>query len=233
MPDARASILVVDDEPDLRDLLATSLRFAGFEVTAVASGRAALDAQQQSPADLIVMDVMMPAMDGFTAVRKLRARGDDVAVLFLTARDTADDAVQGFTVGADDYVTKPFSLAEVVARIEAILRRTSARRGDEESKLLRLADLELDTAAHEARRAGEPLDLTATEFALLRHLVANAGRVLSKAQLLDHVWGYASDADGNIVETYISYLRRKVDAPFGEPLIHTKRGVRYVMREPR
>lgn len=226
-----AAILIVDDEPDLRDLLTTSLRFAGFEAQSVASGRAALDALAERKFDLVVMDVMMPAMDGLTTVRKLRARGDVVPVLFLTARDAADDAVAGLEVGGDDYVTKPFSLAEVVARIQAILRRSRA--ASPASARLTVADLELDDDAHEATRAGVSLDLTPTEFALLRYLMVNAGRVLSKAQLLDAVWGYESDADGNIVETYISYLRRKLDAPFATPLLYTKRGVGYVIREPR
>ncbi len=225
-----ARILVVDDEPDLRDLLATSLTFAGYATDAVASGRAALDYLLHTAADLVVMDVMMPTMDGFTTVRKLRARGDDVPVLFLTARDAPEDALAGFTVGADDYVTKPFSLAEVVARIEAILRR--ARPSSEEGSVLSVGDLALDENAHEASRAGAPLDLTPTEFALLRYLMANPGKVLSKAKILDEVWGYASDSDGAIVETYMSYLRRKVDAPFGVPLLHTKRGVGYVIKVP-
>ena len=230
MTPSASRILVVDDEPDLRDLLATSLRFAGFDTHAVASGRAALEHLAQHGADLVVMDVMMPAMDGLTTVRKLRARGDQVPVLFLTARDAPDEAVAGFTVGADDYVTKPFSLAEVVARIGAILKR--ARPAESASTAVRVADLMLDIDSHEATRAGTPLDLTPTEFSLLRYLMANAGKVLSKAQILDEVWGYESDSDGAIVETYISYLRRKVDAPFDAALLHTKRGVGYVLREP-
>ncbi|MBC7298406.1 MAG: response regulator transcription factor [Demequina sp.] len=225
-----ARILVVDDEPDLRDLLATSLKFAGYTTQAVASGQAALDQLLHSAADLVVMDVMMPTMDGFTAVRKLRARGDTVPVLFLTARDAPEDALAGFSVGADDYVTKPFSLAEVAARIEAILRR--ARPASLESATLSVADLTLNDDAHEVRRAGVPLDLTPTEFALLRYLMANRGTVLSKARILDEVWGYSSGSDGAIVETYMSYLRRKVDAPFDAPLLHTKRGVGYVLKEP-
>jgi two-component system OmpR family response regulator len=225
-----ARILVVDDEPDLRDLLATSLKFAGYATESVSSGRAALDHLLHSAADLVVMDVMMPAMDGFTTVRKLRARGDNVPVLFLTARDAPEDALAGFTVGADDYVTKPFSLAEVAARIEAILRRTRPASAD--ATVLNVADLTLDEEAHEARRAGVPLELTPTEFALLRYLMANRGTVLSKARILDRVWGYSSGSDGAIVETYISYLRRKVDAPFDAPLLHTKRGIGYVLKEP-
>ncbi len=223
-------VLIVDDEPDLRDLLTTSLRFAGFDAHAVASGRAALDALAERRVDLVVMDVMMPAMDGLTAVRKLRARGDEVPVLFLTAKDAADDVVAGLRVGGDDYVTKPFRLAEVVARIEAILRRSSAAAKADET--IRVADLEIDDDAHEARRGGQILDLTPTEFALVRYLAINAGRVLSKTQLLAAVWGY-DVGDGNLVETYVSYVRRKVDAPFATPLVHTKRGIGYVLKEPR
>lgn len=223
-------VLVVDDEPDLRDLLTTSLRFAGFDALAVASGRAALDAVADRHVDIVVMDVMMPAMDGLTAVRKLRARGDDVPVLFLTAKDEADDVVAGLRVGGDDYVTKPFRLAEVVARIEAILRRTNGAAKPDNT--ITVADLLIDDDAHEASRGGQPLDLTPTEYALLRYLASNAGRVLSKTQLLEAVWGY-DIGDGNLVETYVSYLRRKVDAPFDAPLLHTKRGVGYVLREPR
>jgi two-component system OmpR family response regulator len=225
-----ARILVVDDEPDLRELLATSLTFAGYETDAVASGRAALDHLLLHAADLVVMDVMMPAMDGFTTVRKLRARGDDVPVLFLTARDAPDDALAGFSVGADDYVTKPFSLAEVAARIEAILRRSRPAISD--TAVLSVGDLVLDENAHEATRAGTPLDLTPTEFALLRYLMAHRGTVLSKARILEEVWGYGATSDGAIVETYMSYLRRKVDAPFDAPLLHTKRGVGYVLKAP-
>ncbi|MCB2412801.1 response regulator transcription factor [Demequina sp. TTPB684] len=230
MTQQRARILVVDDEPDLRDLLATSLTFAGYETVAVASGRAALDHLLHTTADLVVMDVMMPAMDGFTTVRKLRARGDDVPVLFLTARDAQEDALTGFTVGADDYVTKPFSLAEVAARIEAILRR--ARPTVDDTSVLSVGDLVLDEDAHEATRAGTPLDLTPTEFALLRYLMAHRGTVLSKARILEEVWGYGGNSDGAIVETYVSYLRRKVDTPFDVPLLHTKRGVGYVLKAP-
>ncbi len=221
-------ILVVDDEPDLRDLLSTSLRYAGFEVMAAGSGNAALEAVASFRPSLVVLDVMMPDMDGFTVTRKLRARGDHMPVVFLTAKDQPDDAVAGLTVGGDDYVTKPFSLAELVARIQAILRRTE-RLGTPDGTLT-VADLVLDNDAHEATRAGQPLDLSPTEFTLLRFMMENAGRVLSKAQIVDHVWQYAWDGDGAIVETYISYLRKKVDAPFDVPLIQTKRGVGYVLK---
>jgi two-component system OmpR family response regulator len=186
--------------------------------------------------DLMVLDVMLPDMDGFTVTRRLRETGQHVPVLFLTARDETADKVAGLTVGGDDYVTKPFSLEEVVARIRAVLRRTGGERHDD-AAVLRYADLELDEDSHDVRRGGRPVDLSPTEFKLLRYLMLNAGRVLSKAQILDHVWEYDWGGDGNIVESYISYLRRKIDAPAGDgpapvPLIHTKRGVGYVLRVP-
>ncbi|MDR2114046.1 MAG: response regulator transcription factor [Bifidobacteriaceae bacterium] len=230
-------LLVVDDEPNIRDLLATSLKFAGFTVsTASTGGEAVANACEQQP-DLIVLDVMLPDMDGFTVARRLRERGEHIPVLFLTARDHTQDKVHGLTVGGDDYVTKPFSLEEVVARIRAILRRTSTTPPLDEAAVLRVADVELDQDSHEVRRGGVEVDLSATEFKLLRYLMANAGRVLSKAQILDHVWDYGWTGDGGIVENYISYLRRKLDvSPNGtklEPLIHTKRGVGYVIKVPR
>ena len=224
-----ARVLVVDDEADLRELLTTSLTFAGFEVAAAASGNEALTAVSEFSPQLIVLDVMMPDMDGFTVTRKLRARGDRMPVVFLTARDEADDAVAGLSVGGDDYVTKPFSLAELVARIQAVLRRTES--AEAPTGTLSVADLELNEDAHEVRRAGTELDLSPTEFSLLRYLMLNPGRVLSKAQILDHVWQYSFDGDGAIVETYMSYLRKKVDTPFDTPLLHTKRGVGYLIRE--
>ncbi len=233
--DAEARLLVVDDEPNIRELLATSLRFAGFEVHAAADGRTALRMARELEPDLLVLDVMLPDMDGFTVTRRLREKGQHMPVLFLTARDDTSDKVQGLTVGGDDYVTKPFSLEEVVARIRAILRRT-APLDDAASNVLRYADLELDDDSHEVRRAGQEIELSPTEFKLLRYLMVNAGRVLSKTQILDHVWQYDWGGDANIVESYISYLRRKVDSvtgPDGEklpPLIHTKRGFGYLLR---
>ncbi|HWJ85914.1 MAG TPA: response regulator transcription factor [Cellulomonas sp.] len=230
-----ATLLVVDDEPNIRELLATSLRFAGFEVHAAADGGSALRMAREIEPDLLVLDVMLPDMDGFTVTRRLREKGQHTPVLFLTARDDTADKVQGLTVGGDDYVTKPFSLEEVVARIRAILRRTGPD-GDDDSRILRYADLELDDDSHEVRRAGQEIDLSPTEFKLLRYLMLNPGRVLSKAQILDHVWQYDWGGDANIVESYISYLRRKVDQvedASGEklpPLIHTKRGVGYLLR---
>jgi two-component system, OmpR family, response regulator len=234
-PEAR--LLVVDDEPNIRELLATSLRFAGFEVHSAADGGAALRLAKQVQPDLLVLDVMLPDMDGFTVTRRLRDKGQHIPVLFLTARDDTADKITGLTVGGDDYVTKPFSLEEVVARIRAILRRTHV--GEVASaSVLAYEDLELDEDSHEVRRAGQVVDLSPTEFKLLRYLLLNPGRVLSKAQILDHVWQYDWGGDANIVESYISYLRRKVDqvtAADGSkvaPLIQTKRGVGYMLRKP-
>ncbi len=236
--------MVVDDEPNIRELLATSLRFAGFEVHSAADGASALRLVRQVDPDLVVLDVMLPDMDGFTLTRRLREKGQHVPVVFLTARDDTSDKVTGLTVGGDDYVTKPFSLEEVVARIRAVLRRTRPGEEDADEATLRYADLELDDDGHEVRRAGRTIDLSPTEFKLLRYLMLNAGRVLSKTQILDHVWQYDWGGDANIVESYISYLRRKIDAatpgPLSDgvgvvvpvPLIHTKRGVGYVLRLP-
>ncbi|RYV51258.1 response regulator transcription factor [Pengzhenrongella frigida] len=239
-PEAR--LVVVDDEPNIRELLATSLRFAGFEVHAAGDGATALRLVKQVDPDLVVLDVMLPDMDGFTVTRRLREKGHHVPVVFLTARDDTSDKVTGLTVGGDDYVTKPFSLEEVVARIRAVLRRTRPGEDPEDDATLRYADLELDDDGHEVRRAGRTIDLSPTEFKLLRYLMLNAGRVLSKTQILDHVWQYDWGGDANIVESYISYLRRKIDAPqVGADgvegpsplaLIHTKRGVGYVLRLP-
>lgn len=227
---AEARLLVVDDEPNIRDLLASSLRFAGFEVIAAADGASAFHETTQSHPDLIVLDVMLPDMDGFTVTRRLREAGITVPVLFLTARDDMRDKIQGLTVGGDDYVTKPFGLEEVVARIRAILRRT--RHSGEDDGMLRVGDLELDEDAHEVRRAGVDIELSPTEFKLLRYLMINEGRVVSKMQILDHVWEYDWDGEAAIVESYISYLRRKlsVEGSSGE-LIHTRRGVGYMLRE--
>ena len=224
-----ATILVVDDEPSIRELLSASLRFAGFDVLSAADGKEALDHQAGAHLDLAVLDVMLPDMDGFTILRKLRERDNELPVLFLTARDDVKDKIQGLTVGGDDYVTKPFGLEEVVARIRAILRRTMG--GDDEDGKLRVGDLVIDEDAHEVTRAGIDIDLSPTEFKLLRYLVINAGRVVSKMQILDHVWEYDWDGEVAIVESYISYLRRKlaVEGASGE-LIHTKRGVGYILR---
>lgn len=237
MADPEARLVVVDDEPTIRELLTTSLRFAGFEVFAAADGTSALTLVRDVQPDLVVLDVMLPDMDGFTVTRRMRDRDQHVPVLFLTARDDTTDKVQGLTVGGDDYVTKPFSLEEVVARIRAVLRRTRAAGEAAEENVLRYGDLEMDEDSHEVRRGDRVVDLSPTEFALLRYLLLNSGRVLSKSQILDHVWEYDWGGDGAIVESYISYLRRKVDrrpdgTPEEVPLIHTKRGVGYVLRRP-
>ncbi|WP_307099964.1 response regulator transcription factor [Arthrobacter globiformis] len=227
---AEAKLLVVDDEPNIRELLSTSLRFAGFEVVSAGNGREALAAVEAHAPDLAVLDVMLPDMDGFTVTRRLRAAGKHFPVLFLTAKDDTEDKVTGLTVGGDDYVTKPFSLDEVVARIRAVLRRTQPMLDDDEA-VIRVDDLELDDDAHEVRRGGKVIELSPTEFKLLRYLMLNPNRVLSKAQILDHVWEYDFNGDASIVESYISYLRRKVDIdPDAPALIQTKRGVGYVLR---
>ena len=224
-----AKLLVVDDEPNIRELLSTSLRFAGFEVVSAGNGRDALAAAELHSPDLAVLDVMLPDMDGFTVTRRLRAAGKHFPVLFLTAKDDTEDKVMGLTVGGDDYVTKPFSLDEVVARIRAVLRRTQPLQDDD--AVIRVDDLELDDDAHEVRRGGTVIELSPTEFKLLRYLMLNPNRVLSKAQILDHVWEYDFNGDASIVESYISYLRRKVDIdPDAPALIQTKRGVGYVLR---
>jgi len=224
-----AKLLVVDDEPNILELLATSLRFAGFEVVTAANGREALEKAETENPDLAVLDVMMPDLDGFTVVRKLRSAGRLFPVLFLTAKDDTEDKVTGLTVGGDDYVTKPFSLDEVVARIRAVLRRTQQSELDDSR--LRVGDLVLDDDAHEVFRGDREIDLSPTEFKLLRYLMLNPNRVLSKAQILDHVWEYDFNGDASIVESYISYLRRKIDnMPDQTPLIHTKRGVGYLLR---
>lgn len=225
-----ARLLVVDDEANIRDLLASSLRFAGFEVETAISGQTALTAVRKFKPDLIVLDVMMPDLDGFTVTRRLREMGKQIPVLFLTARDDMADKVQGLTVGGDDYVTKPFGLEEVVARINAILRRT--RGMGEADAIMRVSDIELNEDAHEVYRAGQLIDLSPTEFKLLRYLMINTGRVVSKMQILDHVWEYDWNGDAAIVESYISYLRKKLEVPgsTGE-IIHTRRGVGYLIKE--
>ena len=228
-PEAR--LLVVEDEPNIRELLSTSLRFAGFEVHAAADGATALKLAEVERPDLLVLDVMLPDMDGFAVTRRLRDQGRQMPVVFLTARDATEDKVTGLTVGGDDYVTKPFSLEEVVARIRAVLRRTGGAGGEDGGRLA-FADLVMDEDSHEVRRGGRLIELSPTEFKLLRYLMLNPNRVLSKAQILDHVWDYDFRGESGIVESYISYLRRKVDADAAVPLIHTRRGVGYVLRLP-
>ena len=219
-------LLIVDDEDNLRTMLRAALSHHGFEVTEATNGRNALEAIAADRPDLVVLDVMMPELDGFEVCRRLRADGDDTPVLFLTAKDDTADKVRGLTLGGDDYLQKPFSLDELVARAEAVLRRTGKAAT---STVHELADLVMDDDAHRVTRAGTEVSLSPTEYNLLRYLLINQGRVLSKAQILDHVWQYDFDGDGGVVETYIGYLRRKVDT--GDPkLIHTIRGVGYTLR---
>lgn len=227
-----ARLLVVDDEPNIRDLLATSLRFAGFEVFTASTGNEAIREATEHQPDLVVLDVMLPDMDGFTVTRRLRDRGEQYPILFLTARDETQDKVAGLTVGGDDYVTKPFSLEEVVARIRAVLRRTHGGHDATVDSSLVVGDLRLDEDSHEVYRADVTIELSPTEFKLLRYLMLNAGRVVSKTQILDHVWDYDWSGEVGIVESYISYLRRKIDTEGHQPLIHTKRGFGYVLRLP-
>jgi two-component system OmpR family response regulator len=225
----RPRLLVVEDDPNIVELLSASLRFAGFDVAAATNGAAAIASARESHPDLVVLDVMLPDLDGFEVIRRMRDGGVRTPVVFLTARDATDDKIRGLTLGGDDYVTKPFSLEELTARIRAVLRRSSGELDDRST--LSFADLELDEESHEVRRAGVLVSLSPTEFKLLRYLLLNSGRVLSKAQILDHVWQYDFRGDDSIVESYISYLRRKVDTV--EPrLIHTLRGVGYVLRLP-
>lgn len=236
-----ASIVVVDDEPSIRELLVASLHFAGFEVETAASGSQAVDVIERVKPDLIVMDVMLPDIDGFTVTRRIRQNGIKVPVLFLTARDDTQDKIMGLTVGGDDYVTKPFSLEEVVARIRAILRRTQEQ--DEITPVIRVADLEINEDSHDVTRSGIPIELSPTEYKLLHYLMDNEGRVLSKSQILNHVWQYDWGGDAAIIESYISYLRKKIDGieitdENGKlqkvfPLIETKRGIGYMIREPK
>jgi two-component system OmpR family response regulator len=228
-PQTEARLLVVEDDPNILELLSASLRFAGFDVATATSGSAAVTAARDRRPDLVVLDVMLPDLDGFEVIRLMREAGTRTPVVFLTARDATDDKIRGLTLGGDDYVTKPFSLEELTARIRAVLRRTAG--GQPPTARLTFADLELDEETHEVYRAGQRVQLSPTEFKLLRYLMLNANRVLSKAQILDHVWNYDFRGDDNIVESYISYLRRKIDKT--EPrLIHTLRGVGYVLRKP-
>lgn len=225
-----SKILVVDDEPNIRDLLTTSLRFAGFHVRAVATGAQTISAVLEEEPDLILLDVMLPDINGFGVTKRLRASGYTCPILFLTAKDATEDKIQGLTVGGDDYVTKPFSLDEIVARIRAILRRTKQETDD---AVLKVGEVEMDQDTHEVSVGGVDIELSPTEFKLLRYLMLNPNRVLSKAQILDHVWEYDFNGDAGIVESYISYLRRKIDPIASEPLIQTKRGFGYMLRVPK
>ncbi|GIH75929.1 response regulator transcription factor [Planobispora longispora] len=222
------SVLVVEDDPNIRDIVEVTLRFHGFRVRGVTTGADALAEVDRDPPALVVLDVLLPDIDGFEVCRRIRAAGRHTPVIFLTARDTTSDTVHGLTLGGDDYITKPFSVEALVARVRAVLRRTSAPAG-EAGGVLRVADLELDESRWQVRRAGVAVDLSPTEFRLLAFLMENRGLVLTKRQLLEHVWGYGGPSQ--VVETYISYLRRKLD-PLGPPLIHTQRGIGYTLRAP-
>ncbi|MCK7643395.1 response regulator transcription factor [Corynebacterium sp. CCM 8835] len=232
MKDTRVTVLVVDDEPNIVELLAVSLKFQGFTVVTAGSGQEALRAARSCEPDAFILDVMMPGMDGFELLGKLRAEGFDGPVLYLTAKDAVEHRIHGLTIGADDYVTKPFSLEEVITRLRVILRRGRLLDDGASDATLSYADLTLNDDTHEVTKAGRIVDLSPTEFNLLRYLMLNAEVVLSKAKILDNVWHYDFGGDGNVVESYISYLRRKIDTD-APHLIHTVRGVGYVLRTPR
>ena len=223
-------ILVVDDEPNILDVLTMALRFQGFEVETAATGEQALAAAAAFKPQLMVLDIMLPDMEGFEVARRLGAQRAQVPIVFLTARDATEDKVRGLSIGGDDYVTKPFSLEELIARIRTVLRRTGQAEAD--SSVLTFEDLELDDDTREVRRAGVPVDLTATEYRLLRYLMLNPRRVLTRDQILNHVWDYDFGGDARVLETYVSYLRKKLDV-HGPPLIHTVRSVGYALRVPR
>ena len=222
-----ARILVVDDEPNIRDVLSTGLSFAGFSVKTVANGAATISAVLEEEPDLIILDVMLPDMNGFSVTKRLRGAGFTAPILFLTAKDDTEDKIEGLNAGGDDYVTKPFALDEIVARAQAILRRTM--QADEES-IIRAGELSMDQDTHDVFVGSSPIELSPTEFKLLRYLMLNPNRVLSKAQILDHVWEYDFNGDAGIVESYISYLRRKIDPHTDEPVIQTKRGFGYMLK---
>jgi two-component system, OmpR family, response regulator len=228
-PPDHGELLVVDDEPFLRDAVAASLRFLGFDVSTAETGAEALRMARDHPFDLVVLDVMLPDTDGFDIVRRLRRDGHQVPVIFLTARDTQADKVEGLSLGGDDYVTKPFGLEELAARIRTVLRRT---RPAAPGSVLTFADIELDQETYEVRRAGHLIELSPTEFRLLRYLMLNSGRVLTREQLLDHVWDYDFRGSSTVVSTYVAYLRRKL-AGHGPDVIHTQRAVGYSLRLPR
>jgi two-component system, OmpR family, response regulator len=223
-------VLVVDDEPSIVDVLCTGLRHHGYRVESAVSGADALGKARDWRPHAIVLDVMLPDMDGFDVARRLTRQRSDIPILFLSARDNTADKVRGLELGGDDYVTKPFSIEELVARLRVIMRRSGTVAATPEP--LRFADLQLDEDLREVTRGDEPIELTVTEYRLLRYLLVNARRVMTRAQLLDHVWGYDFGGDARVLETYVSYLRRKLDA-HGPPLVHTVRGVGYVLRMPR
>ena len=223
-------VLVVDDEPNIADVVSMALRFQGFEVETAGTGTDAISAVTSFRPHLIVLDIMLPDMEGFDVAQRLGAQHNRVPIIFLTARDATEDKIRGLTLGGDDYVTKPFSLEELVARIRSILRRSGL--AEPESSRLTFEDIELDEDAHEVTRSGKNVELTATEYRLLRYLMLNPRRVLTRAQLLEHVWEYDFGGDARVLETYISYLRKKLDR-HGLPLIQTVRGVGYALRAPR
>lgn len=227
-----AKVLVVDDEPNIVELLTVSLKFQNFEVFSANSGNEALRIAREVNPDAYILDVMMPGMDGFELLGKLRQEGLDGPVLYLTAKDGVDQRIHGLTIGADDYVTKPFSLEEVITRLRVIMRRGGAAEESTNDATMSYADLTLNDDTHEVTKAGELIELSPTEFNLLRYLMQNKEVVLSKSKILDNVWHYDFGGDGNVVESYISYLRRKIDTGDTQ-LIHTVRGVGYVLRTPR
>lgn len=224
-------ILVVDDEPNIRDLLSASLRFAGYQVSTAANGNDAINEIVENQPDIVLLDVMLPDISGFGVTKKIRSLGIETPILFLTARDETQDKVAGLTVGGDDYVTKPFSLDEILARISAILRRTRATNSD--SANIEVGELLINEDAHEVTVGGTQVDLSPTEYQLLRYLATNANRVLTKAQILDHVWEYDFNGEMGIVESYVSYLRKKLDPVSSEPMIITRRGVGYMLKGPK
>ncbi|HEX4829532.1 MAG TPA: response regulator transcription factor [Trebonia sp.] len=230
-------VLVIDDEPNIRELVQVALKFHGCAVTAGASGREALQRAATDHPDLIVLDVMLPDIDGFEVCRRLRAQANDVPVIFLTARDTTSDTVTGLALGGDDYITKPFSVEALVARVRAVLRRATRQGGEPgggaggDDAILRAGDLELDEETWTVRRGGTPIELSPTEFRLLAYLMRNQGLMLTRKQLLENVWGWEYAGQSQVLETYVSYLRRKLD-PLGPPMIYTQRGVGYSLRPP-
>lgn len=224
-------VLVVDDEPNIRDLLSASLRFAGHQVAVSPNGTDAINKIIEIQPDIVLLDVMLPDISGFGVTKKIRGMGIETPILFLTARDDTEDKVAGLTVGGDDYVTKPFSLDEIMARISAIMRRTG--KDANPGSLIKVGELEINEDAHEVSVGGQLVDLSPTEYQLLRYLATNPNRVLTKAQILDHVWEYDFNGEMGIVESYVSYLRKKLDPISKEPLIITKRGVGYMLKSPK
>ncbi|MEZ7857736.1 MAG: response regulator transcription factor [Actinomycetales bacterium] len=224
-------VLVVDDEPNIRDLLSASLRFAGHQVATAANGTDAINMITDTKPDIVLLDVMLPDISGFGVTKKIRGMGIEVPILFLTARDDTEDKITGLTVGGDDYVTKPFSLDEIMARISAIMRRTS--KDGQDGSMITVGELSINEDAHEVTVGAQVVDLSPTEYQLLRYLATNPNRVLTKAQILDHVWEYDFNGEMGIVESYVSYLRKKLDPLSQEPLIMTKRGVGYLLKGPK